>query len=358
MSGKFIDKQLIEGIVRANNDEFVDKVDEKVNIVVSNAIDDLAQQIAYVSLGNVVLQPVNELLTGGFTDNSKFIYFLGVDNAQLELNTLKSTTFWKDLKNKLVYAWQNRHRRKMRRRKKKKEVEFLDNQEYSYDFDPSRYNLYSLCEDLQTAIAKYSTETTIVYLEGDKIKIIGKDDYGPNTQIIIYPVIFNGEVFKYYAGRKKGFVEIDINDRVAQLNEKYNAVGENLTKIIKIFNVLYYFANKAMPNQVFIESLLYSCPNELFKGEDIYTVFVKIINYLNMTSIREVKSLTNPDKTIFTDKLSASSGLGYEKFINQFIYLNEKETAPEDKKAKAKKEKNSAVISKKQKIEKDEENKK
>ena len=37
-------------------------------------------------------------------------------------------------------------------------------------------------------------------------------------------------------------------------------------------------------------------------------------------------AISNPDKTIFKDKLSASSGYGYERFINQFVYLNEKES--------------------------------
>ena len=327
MKNRVIDKQLIEGIIRANNNEFVEKVNDKINYIVSNAVNDLSKQIAYVSLENVIFQPVNELLSGGFTDNSKFIYFLGVDSAQLELNTHKATTFWKDLKNKIVFAWKNRNTRRHRRRRKKQVIEQSAVEQFAYEFDPSRYNIYSLCEDLQTAVAKFCDATTIVYLEGDRIRIVGKEDFGSNTQIIIYPVIFNGEMFKYYTGRKRGFLDIDIFARVDFLNDKYEKVGDNFFKIIKIFNVLYYFANKAMPNQIFIESLLYSCPDELFKGDDIYTVFVKVLNYLTMTSIKNIPSLTNPDKTIFTDKLSASSGLGYEKFINQFVYLNQKEKA-------------------------------
>lgn len=332
MKGKVIDKQLIESIVRKKNDEFIDKVYEKLNLIVSNAVDDLSQQIAYINLDNVILQPANELISGAFTDNSKFIYLLGIDSAQLELNTLKSTNFWKDLKNRLIYAWKFRNtrraKRKERKRKKQQEKDVAANQ-VVYNFDPSKYNIYSLCEDLQSAIAKFSALTTIVYLEDTRIRLIGKDDYGANTQIIIYPVIYNGEVYKFYAGRKKGFVEINVSLRAQNLNQKFENCGQNFIDMIKVFNVLYFYANKTMPNQIFIESILTSCPNELFKGEDAYTVFVKIINYLTMTSVKDIKSINNLNKTIFTDPLSSSSALGYEKFINQFVYLNEKEAMKE-----------------------------
>ncbi len=332
MKGKVIDKQLIESIVRKKNDEFIDKVNEKLNLIVSNAVDDLAQQIAYINLDNVILQPANELISGAFTDNSKFVYLMGIDSAQLELNTLKSTNFWKDLKNRILFAWQNRNtrraKRKERKKKKKQEKELAVNP-VIYNFDPSKYNIYSLCEDLQTAIAKFSALTTVVYLEDTRIRLIGKDDYGSNTQIIIYPVIYNGEVYKYYAGRKKGFIEINIASRAETLNEKFNKCGENFVDMIKIFNVLYFYANKTTPNQIFIESILVSCPDDLFKGDDAYTIFVKIINYLTMTSVKNIKSINNPNKSIFTDPLSSSSSLGYEKFINQFVYLNEKEEMKE-----------------------------
>lgn len=331
MSGKVIDKQLIESIVRKKNDEYIDKVSEKVNLIVSNAIDDLSHQISYINLDNVIFQPVNELLNGAFTDNSKFVYFLGIDSAQLELNTLKSTNFWKELKNTIIYAWQHRNTRRARRKEKKRKKKEAENSNLAtvYDFDPSKYNIYKACEDLQTAIAKFSALTSIVYLENNRLRVVGKEDYGANTQIIIYPVIYNGENYKYYAGRRKGFVEVDINSRIEKLSAKFQKTGESLIDMIKVFNVLYFYANKTMPNQIFIESILCSCPDELFKGDDAYTIFVKIINYLTMTSIKNVKSLTNPNKTIFTDPLSASSGLGYEKFINQFVYLNEKEEMTE-----------------------------
>lgn len=338
MKEKIIDRKLIESIAKNDNTEFFERVNNGVNNVLSNAINDMSQQIAYISLNNVVLQPVNEILTGGFTDNSKFVYFLGIDNAQLELNTLKSTTFWKDLKERIVWAWQNRSERKRRRAlKKKKKQELEGNDSMSYDFDPSHYNIYSIVEDLQTATAKFLTESSIVFLEGDHIKIVGKDDFGPNTQILIYPVIYNGDVYKYYAGRKKGYINIDIDSRIDLIDEKVEKAGKNFISLIKIFNVLYFFANKAMPNQVFIESVLYSCPNELFAGNDIYKVFVKIINYLTMTPLKDIRSLLNMDKTIFKDELTMQSAYGFERFMNQLVYLNENKNSNKAQNNKAKK---------------------
>ena len=103
-----ITRGLIESIVRNDNIEYIDAVDEKMKAIVSNAVEDLSKQISYVNLNNVILQPANELLNGAMTDNSKFVYFLAVDNAQIDLNTSRSSRFWKNFKNRIVYAWNNR----------------------------------------------------------------------------------------------------------------------------------------------------------------------------------------------------------------------------------------------------------
>ena len=169
-------------------------------------------------------------------------------------------------------------------------------------------------------MVKYLSVTSIVYNEGNRLRIIGKDDFGSNTQIIIIPVIFNGEVFKYFIDRKKGFIDVDLLMRTDVLQYKLEQTGNTLLDIIKIINVLYYEVNHAMPNQIFVESLLCSCPKNMF-SEDAYSSFVKVLNYLTMTDFKQIKSVVNPDKTVVTDKLCGDCVYGFRKMANNMLNL-------------------------------------
>lgn len=312
-----INKALIEGLLRQNNEDYTNSIDDLVRRIVGTAIDELSHKNAFVSLNNVILEPANELLTGGFTDNSKFVYFLGVDNAQIELNTQKYNDTWKKIKQRIVYAWKNR---KIKKKKKRRKKEVIEAPKVNLDFDPAKYNLINLCVDLQRTMAQYLSISSIIYNENNTLRIIGKDDFGSNTQIIIIPVIYDGEKYKYFLGHKKGYLNIDLDLRIAIIQNKLEKVGAGLIDMIKIFNVLYFDANRSMPNQIFIESLLCACPDNLF-GEDSYLTFVKVLNYLTMTDLKEIKSIVNLDKTIITDILCGNSVYGFKKMANKLLDL-------------------------------------
>ena len=255
-----ITRELINSIANQDNKKFVKNINKTVNNVLAQAIDNLSSKVSYINLKNVALQPVNELISNAFVDNSNCVYFLGIENAQLELNTSKKMNFWRNFKERLKYAWENRklfNRRKKKRRIKKIKIEA--NSEKKVNFDPGKYNIYDLAEDMQYSVSNYLSETTIITLNDNSLHIVGKDDFGSNTAIIIYLVSMNEKSFKYYAGRTKGFIEIDINKRIKLVNEKINLVGDNYIKMIKIFNSLFYNVNGFMPNQIFIESILIHC---------------------------------------------------------------------------------------------------
>ena len=71
-----------------------------------------------------------------------------------------------------------------------------------------------------------------------------------------------------------------------------------------------------MPNQVYIESVLCFVPSELFQGEDIYKVYVKIVNYLRIKSIRYIRSINDINKLISEDKVCGNSGIEFNKMLN------------------------------------------
>lgn len=313
MSKIKISKSLINSIATQNNNVYLEKTHDLVKEVVSASVLSLTEKLSYVTTNNVVLQPVNELLSGAFCDNSEFVYFLGIENAQLELNTAKSTNFWSKIAQRFKYAWENRRKKKRKKRKKKKSVEENEPQKPQ---KMENYSIYNLAVDFQSALANQLSETSIVYLNSNLITLIGKEDFGANTKIKLYVVNCNDEVFRYYAGKRRGFIDVNLTSRCDQINNKIKDAGENFITILKIFNVLFYNANSRLPNQVFMESVLFNVPNELFKGEDIYNVFVKIVNFLSIRTIKNTPSINNLDKSIFSDEICGEETYGFTKMMS------------------------------------------
>ena len=313
MSQIKITKGMINSIANKDNSKYVDTINDKVNNLFANAIERLSSQISYISLDSSILQPINELLSGAMNDNSQFSYFLAIDNPQLELNTLNKTNFWNNFKNRLKFAWENRRKRKKKKKKKNEDP----SKAVSFDFDPTKYSIYDLTKDLQDTLIQYLSETSIVYARDNKLQIVGKEDFGSNVVINIDIVTNNEMLFKYFNGKKK-FIEIDMQNRFDSLNQNIELKGENFVKMIRIFNLLYFNANKTFANQVFMESILNYCPKELFEGE-IYSCFIKIINYLSIKSLKEIKSVNNPNKTVLTDIVCGNNAYGYQKMLNSIM---------------------------------------
>ena len=317
-----ISKELIYNLANQENNKYVRQINKKINTIIAESIARLSEKISYISLKNTILQPANELITGAITDNSVFAYFLGINSPQLQLNTQRKSNFWKNFKERLKFAWQNRKtilKKRRRKRKKKNKSPQQEQDNNTLKFDPIQYNIYNMTEDIQSAIVYYLSETSLVYLYNNRLEIIGKDDFGANTKIIIYIVSFDGTNFKYYAGRKKGYIDVNFNNRIQNLENKIKAVGNNFIKMLKIFNYLYYNTNGYQANQIFMESVLCYIPDELYKNDDIYKVFLKIINFILLKSIKNVNSIMDDKTSIFKDVLCQNNGIGFNKMINSII---------------------------------------
>ena len=317
-----ISKELIYNLANQENNKYVRQINKKINTIIAESIARLSEKISYISLKNTILQPANELITGAITDNSVFAYFLGINSQQLQLNTQRKTNFWKNFKERLKFAWQNRKtilKKRRRKRKKKNKSPQQEQDNNTLKFDPIQYNIYNMTEDIQSAIVYYLSETSLVYLYNNRLEIIGKDDFGANTKIIIYVVSFDGTNFKYYAGRKKGYIDVNFNNRIQNLENKIKAVGNNFIKMLKIFNYLYYNTNGYQANQIFMESVLCYIPDELYKNDDIYKVFLKIINFILLKSIKNVNSIMDDKTSIFKDVLCQNNGIGFNKMINSIV---------------------------------------
>ena len=89
-------------------------------------------------------------------------------------------------------------------------------------------------------------------------------------------------------------------------------------KMLKIMNALFRNSSRSyiLPNQIYIESLLYNTPDELFAGDDIYSIFIKIINYLNFSNVSQFKSILNPDITLEKEKAVRSNIVILSKLLS------------------------------------------
>ena len=99
-----ISKELITNIAEQENLKYINTISKKTNQILSVALKKMSTQVSYLTMDNIVLQPVNELMSGAFVDNSSFVYFLGIKNAQLEMNTGRKTPIWQSIKERLKYA--------------------------------------------------------------------------------------------------------------------------------------------------------------------------------------------------------------------------------------------------------------
>lgn len=322
MSKLLINKELITNVANLENKKFIKQTNKNINNLVGLTIKHLQDKLSFISLDNVILQPANELLTGAIVDSSDFDYILGINSPQLEMNTLKGKSFWENLKEKIQYAWQNRksifnRRNRKKRRKKKRKLE--NDQSSNKPIVLEKYKIYNLLEDLQNSIILFLSETSLTYLYNNRLELIGKDDFGANTKIKIYPMFFDGKDYKYFIDKKHGFLKINIDQRIEVIQEKIQTVGDNFIKMLKVFNYLFYNTNNYNCNQILLESILCSVPDKMFQSDDnIYNVFIKIINYLSINSLNVI-SINNPKLTIYKDNACQNSIIGFRRMINSIV---------------------------------------
>ena len=312
-----VSKGLILSIASQDNKKFVKNINTNVNELLTLSIDALSKKVSYINIKNVVLQPANEILNNSFLNNSNCIYLLGIDNPQLEINSTKQLNLWRNFKERLKFAWQNRKSTKRKRKRlfqRKKYVE-QDSKPRDIKIDSNKYSVFDLAEDLQNSLVNFLSETTLIKKRDSIIEIYGKDDFGSTSVIVLYLMSYSDGIFKYFKPDKRKNIEIDINSRMNAITSKSKLVGVNFTKMLKIYNMLYYNVNGKIPNQILIESILCACPENLFEGKDIYKVFLKISNYFLVQSIRNVKSINNLEKSIYDDVVCGYDAADFMKML-------------------------------------------
>ena len=85
-------------------------------------------------------------------------------------------------------------------------------------------------------------------------------------------------------------------------------------KQIRVFNNIFWNVFKKTPNQIFIESILFSVPLE-FYTDDVYETTLGIINYLKNSTMQNIKSICDDNVKLFAEPLNTFSFEIAYKFI-------------------------------------------
>lgn len=307
-----LNKQLIESLNESSNVAFLERVNDVVYNLVSQALSDISEKSAFVRLEKCVLLPVNEIYTGAVGQLSTFDYFLGIENPQIELNTKSRKNFWK-------YAWREFKASWRLGRKKYKKSKKIKEESVSTD-KIEKYQLSDFRHDVLSAMAEYLGETTVLYEHMRNISIIGREDFGTNVKINIFVGVYDSakDSYKLYSESKNKYFELQFGNRYANLDLKKEMCGENFVDMLKIFNAIYSKTYNRIPNQVLLESLLWRCPNLLFKQGETFQTFVNVANFIRLADPKDFKSICDESKTIFQEKLILGAGKQVEfgKIIN------------------------------------------
>lgn len=263
-------------------------------------------------IGEYQIFVANEVFSKGEFFSSEIDLFVVFNAVQIELNYQKKKKnafinnlkiFWKEFANNFKIFMS---------KKKKKERYFK-----SIDKKVSNINEYDvemLYNDLLVQIAKSLYENTNLGINKNKITILGEEEFG--IIINIYPVFYvDDEKYKLYDIKKQTSLVIDFKNRFENLNYKDSITNGNFFRQVKIFNNLYWNIMKKKPNQIFIESLIFNCPNELFV-ENVLETTINLINYLKNSTMQGNTSICDLNCNLFNEVLNTTNYENAIRFIN------------------------------------------
>lgn len=303
-----LNRELIESLNESNNSNFHKQVNEFVYMLMSNVVSDISEKSPFITVERSILQPVNEVYLGAFSQLSEYDFFLGVDNIQIEMNTKTRKNFWKNVWREFRASW------RLGRKKYKKDKKGF------FQEPVDKYKITDFRHDVVSKAAEYLCETSIIYENSRYISMVGKDDFGTDVKVNIFICIYdsNKKQYKLYNEMKNKYTVVDFGNRFENLDFKINDCGDMFVNMVKIFNALFSKAYNKIPNQILVESLLYNCPNVLFEKNDVYKTFVNVANYIRLVNPRSIISICDGGKSIFEENLitGSSSQIEFGKIIN------------------------------------------
>jgi len=308
-----LNRELIESLNESNNEKFAETLNETVYGVVSQSLEQICEKSPLVKMEKCVFTPVDEIYLGSFCQRSQYNYFLGIDNPQIAFNSKRVRNWW-------AYVWRTfKESWRIGRKKKKKRKDVEDKKEKA-PISVDKYNINDFKNDLFNRIANNISETSIVYNYPDHISIIGNDDFGFGVKVNIYVCYYETktETFKLYRESRNKFIDYAFKNRFKNLEDKVSRCGKSFVDMAKLINSIYSKTYNVIPNQIIVESLLFSCPDLLFDNNDVYNTFVNVTNYIRMMSINSFVSICDENLPLGNEKLisTTNSHADYSRIIS------------------------------------------
>ena len=269
------------------------------NIVVSlleSAMQDISKRNPFIT--NYDIKIANEALSGSAISASSLDFFVILDALQMETNyTHKKGRSFKLILSQFVDEFK-RNFKLFGRKISNKKIEKIDKQ---FELEKN-YNVETFYKDFNFQLLKKCNKATKIGVYGNKININNSNEIGINVNI--YPVFKKSEeIYNMYNIKNGNVFEIDFKDRfynVSLLYEKTNHMSQIQTRILN--NIFYCVFNK-VPNQIFIESLLFNVPENLFTT-NIPETTVNIINFLKNSTMQNFYSICDKNTKIFSEPLN------------------------------------------------------
>lgn len=299
-------KEFAKDVEATSFNQAYSKISEIINI----SMQTIMQRNSYISKYEILV--ANEAFSKSAFFASGLDLFLVVNAVQIELNQTNTKTnnfinwlkmFWQSFKNNFILF----------RSKKRKNEKFIKNVEKKA-LSLNNYDVTMFYNDLLAQISKELYNKTTLCINKNKIQIIGEDEFG--LEINIYPVFSdNDEKYTLYNVNKHTKCLIDFKDRFINIDIKNIQTDNKFSEQVKIFNNLYWNILKSKPNQIFIESLLYNCPNNLFTNDDVEST-INLVNYIKNNTMRNIKSICDETTDIFKESLNTTNFETALKFIS------------------------------------------
>lgn len=263
---------------------------------------------------------VNECKNFAEGENSSLDIFVKIQAPTLELDCYNlNKNFFKKVSKNFINAWhlaKSEKKKSRRKRKKEKNKEKNENTKII-----TKYTLLSLKTDIVNELVNYFTDETFFSILGNSIFIYSKDELGVN--INLYLVFGMEEEYKLFNTTTYKLSYIDFKERTQNFDKKYNKIGENYISILRIINELFNKIIGHYPNQILIESILFNLPNEIFENDNIYNVFICVVNYIdfNLTNLLKFKSIIDQNEKIENQELCKIDLSDFISFIKKITVL-------------------------------------
>lgn len=306
-----LNSSIIKEFAKNVDNSSFDQAYSKINQYINDALLIIKNRNPYIS--NYDIYIANEAFSEAEYYASTLDIFVVFNAVQIELNQekKKENRFIKGLK----YFWQSFQDNffifRSKKRRNKRYLKKVEKKVMSLE----KYNVTTLYNDLLVQLSKQMYNKTELYIDRNKITIVGEEEFG--LPINIYPVFYvDDEKFKLYNIKTDNDIIIDFKDRFQNVEIKNIQTNDIYINQVRIFNNIYWNIFKQKPNQIFIESLIYSCPNNLFV-DDVVETTINLVNYIKNNTMQNLKSICDETIDLFNEQLNTVDYQMALKFINK-----------------------------------------